>query len=158
MNLKRYTYKQPDCDYGTLNLIPDIENWDLNVLNAILDSKRIMNIITEDAKIGFRTIIKYEAIRHSAPDGYNSRVCTIKGSNDEIILEAVEKFEYIAGNEFSPPKMVNSGTKNLEEELVRKIRELDVPEKVTIGLVRMKIAKLQNITGKILEGEVKEEE
>ena len=158
MNLKRHTYKQPDCEYGTLNFVPDIENWDLDVLNAILDSKRIMNIITEDAKIGFRTIIRYEAIRQAGLDGYNSRVCTIQGSRDKIVLEAVEKFEYIAGNEFSPPKMISSGTKDLEEELVRKIRELDIPEKVTIGLVRMKLEKLQNITGKILEGEIKEEE
>ncbi len=109
---------------------PVPEKWDQRVLNSVLNSKTIMNIVKEDEKLGETTQIryyKYISPRYLEIPANDDVYLNVKGKSGEVSLSSHSSYKFIPGSVFEnkPEREVSHGPKDISEDLANKINKID---------------------------------
>lgn len=122
-------------NFKALRISPDPEQWNQQVLNSVINSKFVNNIIAEDKKNERDTFISFAKHYDPAyPDytRYNHMFVNIKGDNKDITLGSHSTYRFETAQFLRRAREVKTGPDNLGKDLARQIKNLDDPSDNTV--------------------------
>ena len=139
-------------NFKALRISPDPEQWNQQVLNAVINSKFVNNIIQADKQNERDTFISFaEHYDPAYPDytRYNHMFFNIKGDNKDITLGSHSTYRFETGDFFRRAREIKTGPDNLGKDLAGQIKKLDNPEdKTTMGYRTLEM--LKRFAGKVI--------
>lgn len=123
-------------NFKALRISPDPEQWNQQVLNSVINSKFVNNIIKEDKKNEKDTFISFaEHYDPAYPDytRYNHMFFNIKGDNKDITLGSHSTYRFETAEFLRKAREIKTGPDNLGKDLASQIKKLDNPNDKSIN-------------------------
>lgn len=121
----------PNNSFKAVRLSPAPDKWNQQVLNSVLKSKFVKDIIKEDVKNERDTFISFaEHFDPAYPDytRYNHMFFNITGNNKDITLGSHSTYRYESAQFLKRAKIIKTGPDDLGRDLATQISNLDSPE------------------------------
>lgn len=121
--------------FKAVRISPAPENWNQQVLNSVLKSQFIRNIIKNDLKNERDTFLSFaEHVDPAYPDykRYNHMFFNVVGDNKDITLGSHESILFESAKLFKKARLIKSGSKDRAKDLAFQISNLDTPEQKNI--------------------------
>ena len=117
-------------NFKALRISPDPEQWNQQVLNSVINSKFVNNVIKEDMKNERDTFISFaEHYDPAYPDytRYNHMFFNIRGDGKDITLGSHSTYRFETGDFLRRAREIKTGPDNLGKDLAGQIKRLDNP-------------------------------
>jgi hypothetical protein len=140
-------------NFKAVRISPEPEKWNQRVLNSVLKSNFVKNIITEDSKNERDTIMSFaEHYDPAYPDytRYNHMFFNIKGNNKDVTLGSHSTYRFESAQFLKRAKTIKTGPENLGKDLSEQIEHLDPPEIRNKEQKSLTIEELRKLCKKII--------
>lgn len=120
----------PSSSFKSIRISPAPTEWNQQVLNAVLRSNFVKDIVREDAKKERDTFISFaEHFDPAYPDytRYNHMFFNITGNNKDITLGSHSTYRYESAQFLKRAKEIKTGPDDLGKDLASQISNLDAP-------------------------------
>lgn len=147
--------------FKAVRISPEPDMWNQQVLNAVLNSKFIGNIIKEDVKNERDTFINFaEHYDPAYPDytRYNHMFFNIKGDNKDITLGSHSTLRFESAQFLRRAREIKTGPDNLGKDLSAQIKNLDAPSTTEQTKELQTLEKLKKFAGGLIFEEGKDYE
>lgn len=117
--------------FKAVRLSPAPDKWNQQVLNSVLKSHFVKDIVKEDVKNERDTYISFaEHFDPAYPDytRYNHMFFNITGNNKDITLGSHSTYRYESAQFLKKAKIIKTGPDDLGKDLANQISNLDSPE------------------------------
>lgn len=121
----------PSNNFKAVRISPAPNEWNQKVLNSVLKSNFVRDIVKEDAKNERDTFISFaEHFDPAYPDytRYNHMFFNITGNNKDITLGSHSTYRYESAQFLKRAKEIKTGPDDLGSDLAEQISNLDTPE------------------------------
>ena len=147
-------------NFKAVKMSPAPDQWNQRVLNAVLKSEFVNNIVKEDAKNGRDTFLSYaEHFDPAYPDytRYNHMFVNIAGNNKDITLGSHSTYRFESPELFRRAKEIKTGPEKLDVDLAEQITNLDPPDvrNKKVPISKSTIEYLRKLAGGIIYEEGK---
>lgn len=122
----------PSNSFKAVRISPAPDKWNQKVLNSVLKSNFVRDIVREDAAHERDTFLSFaEHYDPAYPDytRYNHMFFNITGNNKDITLGAHSTYRYESAQFLKRAKVIKTGSENLENDLSAQISNLDGQKK-----------------------------
>lgn len=122
----------PSNSFKAVRISPAPDKWNQKVLNSVLKSNFVRDIVREDAAHERDTFLSFaEHYDPAYPDytRYNHMFFNITGNNKDITLGAHSTYRYESAQFLKRAKVIKTGSENLENDLSAQISNLDDQKK-----------------------------
>ncbi len=129
MDIKNNSF---NTNFKAVRISPAPDQWNQRVLNSVLRSNFIRDIVKEDAKNDRDTFISFaEHFDPAYPDytRYNHMFVNVTGNNKDITLGSHSTYRYESAQFLKRAKIIKTGPDRLDTDLASQIDNLDPPEK-----------------------------
>lgn len=144
----------PSYNFKAVRISPAPDQWNQQVLNAVLKSHFVKDIVKEDVKNERDTFISFaEHFDPAYPDytRYNHMFINITGDNKDITLGSHSTYRYESAQFLKRAKIIKTGPDDLGKDLASQIANLDTPElqNKKEPIINQTLKGLQRLAGKI---------
>ena len=122
-----------NTNFKAVRLSPAPDQWNQRVLNSVLRSNFIRDIVKEDAKNGKDTFITFtKNIDPPMPEcpAHRDYMLSIKGEKNDIELGSHSTYWFVPGGFFRKPQEIKTGPENLGEDMAKQIQRLEPKDAV----------------------------
>ncbi len=142
-------------NFKAVRISPAPDKWNQKVLNSVLKSNFVRDIVKEDAAHERDTFLSFaEHYDPAYPDytRYNHMFFNVTGNNKDITLGAHSTYRYESAQFLRRAKEIKTGSKSLERDLAAQISNLDSPEtqKADVPIINRTLESLRKLAGEII--------
>lgn len=144
----------PNNNFKAVRISPAPDQWNQQVLNSVLKSHFVKDIIKADVKNERDTFISFaEHFDPAYPDytRYNHMFFNITGNNKDITLGSHSTYRYESAQFLKRAKIIKTGPDDLGKDLASQITNLDTPElqNKKEPIINQTLKGLQRLAGEI---------